>query len=127
VEKPNHLPFYEQITKRVETIKRRLKSENSSNKDDISPITTKEIKTILKQLPNSSPGHDGIHNRCLKNYTTTLVHHLEKIFNMGENVCHHACGNAQFFLVYEFSENSEHAKSCKTKMYKILYRQTGHC
>jgi hypothetical protein len=81
VEKSNHLPFHEQIIKKVEKIKRRLKPEKPLKKNDISPITTKEIKTILEQLPNSSPGPDAINNRCLKNYTTTLVYHLEKIFN----------------------------------------------
>ncbi|CAF1446819.1 unnamed protein product, partial [Rotaria sordida] len=79
VEKPDHLPFHTQVRKKVEGIKRRL--TRIVNKNKIFPITKKEIKSILKQLPNSSPGPDSIHNRCLKNYTSSLLQHLEKIFN----------------------------------------------
>ncbi|CAF3317383.1 unnamed protein product [Rotaria socialis] len=79
VEKPDHLPFHTQVRKKVDRIKRILKMP--VNRKLTPPITTKEIKTILKQLPNSSPGPDSIHNRCLKNYTTLLVQHLAKIFN----------------------------------------------
>ena len=52
------------------------------------PITTKEIKNILKHLPNSSPGPDTIHNRCLKNYTESLIKHMEKIFNAVIDIGH---------------------------------------
>ncbi|CAF3313020.1 unnamed protein product [Rotaria sp. Silwood2] len=84
VEKPDHLPFHNQVRKKVEGIKSRLSRADNTNKT--SPITKKEIKSILKQLPNSSPGPDSIHNRCLKNYTPSLIHHLEKIFNSIINI-----------------------------------------
>ncbi|CAM2701211.1 unnamed protein product [Rotaria socialis] len=79
VEKPDHLPFHNQVRKKVDRIKRILKGP--VNRILTSPITIKEIKTILKQFPNSSPGPDSIHNRCLKNYTALLFQHLEKIYN----------------------------------------------
>ncbi|CAF3788437.1 unnamed protein product [Rotaria sp. Silwood1] len=79
VEKPDHLPFHKQVRKKVEGIKRRL--TRTDNKNKTPPITKKEIILTLKQLPNSSPGPDSIHNRCLKNYTPSLIQHLEKVFN----------------------------------------------
>jgi hypothetical protein len=80
-EKPDQLPFHDLIRQQVEIIKRKLKTNKLINKNKTPPISIKEIKTIIKKLPNSSPGPDTIHNRCLKNYTTPLVQHLQKIFN----------------------------------------------
>ncbi|CAF3235559.1 unnamed protein product [Rotaria sp. Silwood2] len=84
IEKPNQLPFQDQVSGQVDLIKKRIKLKKNKS----SPITTKEIKAILKQLPNSAPGPDSIHNRCLKNYTPALVQHLEKIFNAIINLGH---------------------------------------
>ncbi|CAF4706628.1 unnamed protein product [Rotaria sp. Silwood1] len=86
--KPNQLPFQDQVSRQVNLIKKRIKLEKPTNKSKTPPITTKEIKAILKQLPNSAPGPDLIHNRCLKNYTSALVQHLEKIFNAIINLGH---------------------------------------
>lgn len=86
IEKPNQLPFQDQVTKNVELLKKKIGKHINKNK--LSPITKKEIKTILKQLPNSAPGPDSIHNRCLKNYTSALVQHLENIFNAIINLGH---------------------------------------
>ncbi|CAF0992964.1 unnamed protein product [Adineta steineri] len=80
-EKPDQSPFHEQIRRHVESFKTKIRWKKQLNKNKPPPISSKEIKQILKQLPNSSPGPDKIHNRCLKNYTTSLVQHLEKIFN----------------------------------------------
>ncbi|CAF4249483.1 unnamed protein product [Rotaria sp. Silwood2] len=82
VEKPDRVPIHDQIRRQVESIKKRVRRKKQTNNNKPPPISTKEIKLILKQLPNSSPGPDTIHNRCLKNYTTSLVQHLEKIFNI---------------------------------------------
>ncbi|CAF2981077.1 unnamed protein product [Rotaria sp. Silwood2] len=84
IEKPNQLPFQDQVSGQVDLIKKRIKLKKNKS----SPITTKEIKAILKQLPNRAPGPDSIHNRCLKNYTPALVQHLEKIFNAIINLGH---------------------------------------
>lgn len=81
IAKPNQLPFQDQVTRQADIIKNRIKAGKQTNKSKLWPIWTKEIKVILKQLPNSAPGPDSIHNRCLKNYTSLLVKHLEKIFN----------------------------------------------
>jgi hypothetical protein len=45
------------------------------------PISTKEVKLTMKQLRNSSPGPDNVHNRCLKNYTDLLLHFITTLFN----------------------------------------------
>ncbi|CAF3666025.1 unnamed protein product [Rotaria sp. Silwood1] len=68
VEKPDRLPFHDQVRSQVESIKKRVRGKKQTNKNKPPPISTQEIKLILKQLPNSSPGPDTIHNRCLKNY-----------------------------------------------------------
>ncbi|CAF4095234.1 unnamed protein product [Adineta steineri] len=81
VSKPDETPFHNQVNTRAASIKRKMKMETSSRENKFSPITENEIKCILKQLPNSAPGPDAIHNRSLKNYTKLLVIHLAKIFN----------------------------------------------
>jgi hypothetical protein len=45
-------------------------------------ITVAEVKFHIKQLKNSSTGPDNIHNRCLKNHTKLLLHHLTNLFNL---------------------------------------------
>jgi hypothetical protein len=75
----DRLPFHRQVTEKVEQIKNQINKTSMRKKPPL--ITSKEVKSILKQLPNSSPGPDNIHNRCLKNYTTLLVHNLVNLFN----------------------------------------------
>ncbi|CAF4395004.1 unnamed protein product, partial [Adineta steineri] len=41
---------------------------SSINSQSFQAITPKELKLILKQLPNSAPGPDNVHNRCLRNF-----------------------------------------------------------
>ncbi len=79
VEKPDNLPYHSQIRKQVEEIKKKFETQKQNFK--FSPITANEIKSVLKQLPNSSPGSDNVHNRMLKNYTKLLVKILVQIFN----------------------------------------------
>ena len=59
-----------------------MKKKTSLRENNFLPITEKETKSILKQLPNSAPGPDAIDNRSLKNYTKLLLNHLAKIFNV---------------------------------------------
>ena len=44
-------------------------------------ICLQELKFIIVSLGNTAVGHDGIHNRCLKNGTKLLFRHLVKIYN----------------------------------------------
>ena len=44
-------------------------------------INLQELKFIIVSLGNTAVGHDGIHNRCLKNGTKLLFQHLVKIYN----------------------------------------------
>ena len=37
---------------------------------------------MIKQLGNSSSGSDGVHNRCLKNFTKSLINHLTILFKL---------------------------------------------
>ena len=76
-ETPNNLPFHHQISEQTTRIKNRL--EQSAKMPP--PITGREIKTTIKQLQNSSPGPDHVHNRCLKNHTKPLIRHLTTLFN----------------------------------------------
>ncbi|CAF4954427.1 unnamed protein product, partial [Rotaria sp. Silwood1] len=76
ISKPDETPFHNQVNTQAELIKRKMKTEIYSRKNKSLPITVKEVKSILKQLPNSAPGPDIIHNRSLKNYTKLLLIHL---------------------------------------------------
>ena len=72
-------PFHVQVTNSVGEIKRRLPKERGQNPI---PISDKEVPLRIKQLKNSSSGPDGIHNRCLKNFTKSLIIHLTTLFNL---------------------------------------------
>jgi len=79
--------FHRHITNAVEKIKRlfnRLSAER--RRAPPPPITAKELKCLLKSLPNTSPGPDNVHNRCLKNYTDSLIEHLLKLFNASMSI-----------------------------------------
>ena len=76
---PDTLPFHEQITRQSAKVKNGI-HRRSNNK--LQQITTKEIKLIIKQLPNSSTGPDNIHNRCLKNHSELLLQHVTRLFNL---------------------------------------------
>jgi hypothetical protein len=88
ISKPDETPFHNQVNTQAELIKRKMKKKICLKKNKSLPITEKEIKSILKQLPNSSPGPDIIHNRSLKNYTKLLLIHLVKIFNAIVDIGH---------------------------------------
>jgi hypothetical protein len=77
---PDTLPFHEQITRQSTIVKNGM--HRRSNKNKTQEITTKEVKLIIKHLPNSSNGPDNIHNRCLKNHTDLLLQHLTRLFNV---------------------------------------------
>ena len=44
-------------------------------------VTLDEIQFVIGSLGNTAVGHDGVHNRCLKNGTTLLYCHLVELFN----------------------------------------------
>ena len=77
VQTPNSLPFHLQVTEQTEWIKNKMKQSIKKPPQ----ITEREIKKTLKQLQNSSPGPDDVHNRCIKNHTKSLVQHLAHLFN----------------------------------------------
>ncbi|CAF1164905.1 unnamed protein product [Adineta steineri] len=56
-------------------------STSSINSQSFQAITPKELKLILKQLPYSAPGPDNVHNRCLRNFTKSLIDHLLNLMN----------------------------------------------
>jgi hypothetical protein len=72
-------PFHSNITHKTNIIRQNMK--NKVGQTTWNEITTTEVKLHLKQLRNSSPGQDNVHNRCLKNYTELLVKHLTTLFN----------------------------------------------
>ncbi|CAF1247420.1 unnamed protein product [Rotaria sp. Silwood1] len=67
-----------------EVIKKIKQSNNnlSITRQRFRLITAKELKSILKHLPNSATGPDNVHNRCLKNFTNSLIDHLLKLMNV---------------------------------------------
>jgi len=75
----NTLPFHIQLTRQAQNIRNTIYYRSNPNK--WKKITTKEAKWNIKQLRNSSAGPDSIHNRCLKNHTKLLIHHLTNLFN----------------------------------------------
>ena len=79
------LPFHDQITQQTCKIRNGNNTTLNNNKK-WKKITSQEVKWNIKQLRNSSTGPDNIHNRCLKNYTELLVHHLTNLFNLILNV-----------------------------------------
>lgn len=72
-------PYHSHITHQTNTIRQNM--HNKVGQTSWNEITTAEVKLHLKQLRNSSPGQDNVHNRCLKNYTELLVKHLTRLFN----------------------------------------------
>ena len=75
--------WHDYVTNEANNTKNRLKSTPTKKWRVITPD---EVKGHIKQLRNSSPGPDNIHNRCLKNYTTLLIQHLTQLFNAVGNV-----------------------------------------
>lgn len=76
---PNSLPFHAQVTRQANKIK-----ENKITRPITTqwqPITENEVKQHIKNLRNSSTGPDNVFNRCLKNYTDSLIKHLTKLFH----------------------------------------------
>lgn len=74
------LPFHTHISEIVKKIK--ISNHHSSiTHPCFRIINAKELKSTLKYLSNSAPGPENVHNRCLKNFTNTLVDHLLKLLN----------------------------------------------
>ena len=71
--------FHDQVRKQVEGVIEGLKRQANNRKPP--PITTGEVRKMLKRLPNSSPNPEAIHNLCLRNFTTSIIQHLVKSFN----------------------------------------------
>ncbi len=76
---PDSLPFHRQVSRQASNIKDKKITRPIATKWE--PITENEVKQHIKQLRNSSTGPDNIYNRCLKNYTVSLIKHLTKLFN----------------------------------------------
>ena len=72
-------PFHHQVTNEVAEIKKRILNRKGPKP---SPISEREVRLLIKQLTNSSTEPDGIHNRCLKNFTKSLISHLTALFNL---------------------------------------------
>jgi hypothetical protein len=78
-EAADSLPFHRNITQQTDNIRQNM--FNKVGQAKWKEITTNEVKMHIKQLRNSSTGPDNVHNRCLKNYTASLVKHLTNLFN----------------------------------------------
>lgn len=75
----DHQPFHEFLTRQTIDIKRNIRRKLViMGKEE---ITSKEVKSHIQLLRNSSPGADNVHNRWIKNYTELLVKHVTKLFN----------------------------------------------
>ena len=77
---PNTSAFHVHVSEIVKKIKE-SNNNSSINPRNLRLITSKELKSVLKHLPNSAPGPDNVHNRCLKNFTNSLIDHLLKLMN----------------------------------------------
>ena len=78
-EAPDETDFHSNITRLVQDIREKTKTE--TNRKKWKEITKAEVKRNIKQLKNSSAGPDNIHNRCLKNHTKVFIEHLTSLFN----------------------------------------------
>ena len=77
---PDTTPFHRQVTRQALSV--RNGTLPGPMNTDGEPITVTEVKWHIKQLKNSSTGPDNIHNRCLKNHTQLLLHHMTNLFNI---------------------------------------------
>ncbi|CAF1196594.1 unnamed protein product [Adineta steineri] len=77
---PDTSAFHIHVSEVVKTIKKSI-STSSINSQSFQVITPKELKFILKKLPNSAAGPDNVDNRCSKNFTKSLVDHLLNLMN----------------------------------------------
>ena len=77
---PNTSTFHIHVSELVKKIKQ-SNNNSSTTRQGFRSITVKELKLTLKHLPNSAPGPDNVHNRCLKNFTNSLIDHLLKLMN----------------------------------------------
>jgi hypothetical protein len=77
---PNTSAFHVHVSEIVEKIKQ-SNNNSSATRQGFRLITLKELKSTLKHLPNSAPGPDHVHNRCLKNFTSSLIDHLLELMN----------------------------------------------
>ena len=77
---PNTLPFHEQVVQRSKKVKKGMLHPSANTK--WKKVSAKEVKCHIKQLRNSAPGPDNVHNRCLKNHTESLAQHLTVLFNV---------------------------------------------
>ena len=105
------LPFHQQVTRRTNNIKQGFTTSSYTNK--WKKITTKEVKWNIKQLRNSSTGPDNIHNRCLKNYTKSLIQHLTNLFNSILNMGYIPNGwkKANIILLLKPNKDKQHPAS----------------
>ncbi|CAF1451019.1 unnamed protein product [Adineta steineri] len=87
---PDTSAFHIHVSEVVKKIKKSISTSSinassintsSINSQSFQAITPKELKLILKQLPNSAPGPDNVHNRCLRNFTKSLIDHLLNLMN----------------------------------------------
>ena len=110
IERPDSLPFHTQITTKAEQIKERLKQQKRMRPPE---VTNAEVRNILKNLPNSSPGADLIHNRSLRNYTKSLISHLVNIFNAVISIGYipSAWKNANIILLLKAKKKENHPAS----------------
>jgi hypothetical protein len=76
----NTSTFHIHVSEVVNKIKQ-SNNNSSITRQRFRLITAKELKSILKHLPNSAPGPDNVHNCCLKNFRNSLIDHLLKLMN----------------------------------------------
>ena len=74
--------FHQHIHSRLQTNRHKYHPFCSPHTPYNSPFTFQELMTVLKNLPNTSPGPDDIPNWCLHNAGDSLVHSLLHLYNL---------------------------------------------
>ena len=105
------LPFHDQVTGQANIIKNENMTLSNTTKSKL--IKVEEVKYLIRQLRNSSPGPDNIHNRCLKNHSELLVQHLTNLFNsiLKQGYIPASWKNANIILLLKPNKDKQHPSS----------------
>ena len=105
-----------------ETVKKIKKSHNnpSITHQCLQCITSKELKSVLKHLPNSVPDPNNVHNRWLKNFTNSLIDHLLKLMNASLMFGHVPCSWKTAFIILLLKPNKDRTQVSSYRPISLL-------
>ena len=73
--------FYQAQSNNTSLTRSTIRKENNTNDNYNQPITQEELIEAIKDLGDTAPGPDTIHNMMIKNLPPITLQHLLKVFN----------------------------------------------